>query len=220
MMKKDESSRNNSKKTMLIESNVRITQAALFKDIDLSLQYHLIYLVDVNALAIFKGDQSKRNKTELPYLIIRTKSLINVNFTVSQRLNDLILYFHEENKMLNLRFPNESVKNEIGDKIKRSPKQTDKFEDNLDDSYSDIELKYKIAKILETMSFGLFKENYNYKKILELDYLNLYSEIYNIKSQTHKHVHNRLFFGKIAQIRKKSKLKREGIQSEEDRLLC
>lgn len=202
------------KKLTIKENKVRITSASKFEDVDITAQYYFMYFMEMNVIAIYKGDHSKRKKIELPFLLIRLKDIQNVNFRIPQMLNDMSVDFTEDSKSLGFKFNDEDVKNDIGNSIKKIIKTQEKLKDTPENSYSDVELKYKIAKILETMNFESFKENYDYRKYLDFDYLHKFHQIYNNKSDVYKYLYNRLFIGKLAVVTKKRELIRKRTQSE------
>lgn len=218
--KKADKSVKNVKKLNIIENKIKLLEAEKFGDIDMAPQYYLMFFVDMNTVAIFKSDMSKRKKIELPFMIFRLKDLLNINFRIPQKLTDLTIEFQEENKVLTMKFQDEAVKNELGDKIKKTLKNSEALKSGPEEVYSDVELKYKIAKLLEAMNFENFKENYDYRKYLDFDYLFKYNQIYNNKSDVYTYLYNRLFMGKMAVINKKSKINREGSQHAETGIIC
>lgn len=193
------------KKLMVIENKVRITAASCMGDIDHAGSFYIMYFVDMNIIVIFKGDQSKRKKTELPWLLIRIKDLINVNFRIPQQLTSIIFNFLDGDKSISFKFSDENIKNELGDRIKKLLKTPEKFNLGEENSYTDTEIKYKIAKMLESVNFEAVKDNYDYRKLLDFDYLFKYNQIYNNKSSRHSYLFNRLFMGRVAVINKKHK---------------
>ena len=207
--KQVEKESSNKKKLATIENKIKFSETNGFEGIDLHSHYYLIYFTDLNTIAIFKADLSKKKKIELPYMLLNIKNMTNINFRIPQKLNDLMISFDQE-KSLSMRFQDESVKNELGDKIKKLIKQPEKLKDGIETKYTVVELKYKLAKLLESEYFENFKENYDYRKFLDFDYLLKFNQIYNNKSDVYKYLYNRFFMGKIAFLRKKSNIIRKG----------
>ena len=203
------------KQLTLIENKIRILEQTRFYNVDTSAQYYLVYLIELNTLAIFKGDHYKKKKIELPFIIMRIKDFSNVNIRIPQKLNDMSMEFTSDNKEILLRFQDEAVKNEIGNKIKNLKKKPDSLNNGEEANYTDIELKYKIAKILESLNFESFKEKYDYRYYLSLNYLSKFSQIYDTKADSYKYLYNRVFMGRTAVVNKKSNINRKEVHCPE-----
>lgn len=182
----------------IIENRVKILSATCFGNIDTSPMYYAMLFVEMSAIGIFNIDMSKRTKMELPNIIIRLKDFINDYFRIPKRLLDISFEFDDENKAMVLKFQDETVKNEFGDKIKKLTKNRQSLESGVAQHYTDVELKYMIAKTLENMHFKNFKDNYDYRKYLDFTYLSKYSQIYNKKSEAYAYLCNRFFIGKVS----------------------
>ena len=210
MGKKGKDKGNKKEKYKILENKIRVLNSNKFeKPLNQSLNYYLIFFIDLDLISIFVGDHSKRKKTELPILIIKISEIHNVNFRIPQKLNDIFIEFNDEEKDLTIQFQDEDLKNEMGNKLKKKLKLLKKNPQNSDETeYTDVEQKYKIAKIIETMSFKNHMQNYDYRKYLSFEYMDRFSEIYNNKSDTYKDFYNKCFMGSISIVEVKSKLKR------------
>lgn len=145
----------------LMEDSVQILSSSGFSSNLLTGERYLIYFVDENLVALYRSNQKKRNNTELPIEIFYLEELQNLNFRIPQKLNDLEFIFKKEDKSLVLYFSSETIKNEIGDFMKKQVKkilsEIEKKQSgkDFDESifpvrdYTLIEMKYKLAKQME-----------------------------------------------------------------------
>lgn len=210
MGKKDKGgSKNKKPKYKILEDKIKILNYTKFeKPLNKGLNYYLIYFIDLDLISIFVGDHSKRKKTELPILIIKITELYNINYRIPQKLNDIFLEFIAEDKDLMLQFQSEELKNQMGDKLKKKLKILKANPKKEENEYTDVEQKYKIAKIIETMSFSNHMQNYDYRKYLSFEYMDRFNEIYNNKSETYKDFYNKCFMGSISIVEVNSNIKR------------
>lgn len=147
MKKKDKK-----QKTMsLMECGIKIREADGFEEIlPAFISLHFIYFIDFKTIAIYQRDQSERTQTDLPWIVIYIEEILNINFRIPQKVNDMSLEFHTENKRMLLIFDDESMKNQIGDKMKKEIKRVNtEPEARMQREYSKIEFKYRIAKQME-----------------------------------------------------------------------
>ncbi len=150
MNKKKNKKEAKKKNYKILENKIRVVS---HKNIDNSFDkkytYYIMYFEKMEMLVIFKGDISNKNKTELPILTIGLDELYNVNFRIPQKLKDMSLEFKQENKLIMLKFQDESIKDQMGDILKKKIKENKSLEKKVE-KYNKTERKYYIAKILES----------------------------------------------------------------------
>lgn len=149
------------KKIKLLEDNVQILKIDRLQG-PLSIDsYYFIYFIDENCIAFYKKNQKSRLSSDLPLELIFLEDLLNVNFRIPQKLNNLDLNFKNEGSFLSLFFQNEMNKNEVGDHMKKQIKKMSvewekkvngkEFDAKIipDREYTSVELKYKLSKMME-----------------------------------------------------------------------
>ena len=190
--KKDKNKDGDQKEKMtLVEDKVYVLDYMNFGSTSFSGLYTVIYFKELNLIALFRGDQTKRTKIELPYHVIYINELLNVNFRIPQQLYNLIIDFKEEDKSIVIKFQDEKIKDNIGDSLKKAIKKNEKSSEEEISKYTRIEMKYKLAKILESLSFEKHSHKYDYRKFLNFDYLNNFTEINNTTSKVYMELVNR-----------------------------
>lgn len=135
----------------LMECGIKVREAEGFEETFPAFMYlHFVFFIDFKTIAIYQRDQSKRIQTDLPWIVIYIEEILNINFRIPQKVSDMSLEFHTENKRLLLIFDDESMKNQIGDKMKKEIKRVNNEPDaKMQREYTKIEFKYRIAKQME-----------------------------------------------------------------------
>ena len=194
-------------KYKLIESKINITETFKMNKINPMYIFTFIYFEDLSVIGIFKGDITSRENLKLPLFVYKLIDIKTVNYRIAEKLNEANYVFKGDERSITIRFQNERLKESISDKIKTLIKDGTKIKEDEEEisSYSPIELKYKLVKILESMSDNKDAKKYDYRSYLNYDYLKKFVNIYNKGSEEYKYYYNRLFIGKIGFMTKTEK---------------
>lgn len=166
-------SRKGKQVSKLLEDGVAILKIDRLQTVLVPGNYYLIYFQDENCIAFYKKSQRERTQIDLPVEIFYLEDLSNVNFRIPQKLNDLHLVFkpdkavdrdpaqNPDDPKICLTFDSESEKNQMGDFMKKKIRDIQaEVERRLEGEepnesvlppreYNLVELKYKLAKMME-----------------------------------------------------------------------
>ena len=219
--RKKNNDKENKKKAVVIEDGVRIHELKGWDKSKLKGKAYLMYFDEFKTITIFKTAVPGRDKTELPEIIIYLKDAHVTNLNVPGGLSYLKLIVKDDIKFMTLSFEKTSKRGDFFDFIrKEKTKMKDKKYKEQDSEYCNytrVEMKYKIAKVLESQDFEAFQGNYDYRKYLSFKYFSKFNEIYNKSSKTYKDLYNKFFMGRFSIVSKKSKLKRKRLCQEQNR---
>ena len=194
-----------------IECPAKIVKSKLPIKIDYKEQYYLIFYREYSMIALFPGDLTNREKVRLPRFIYFLSELKLVNYRIAQKLNNAEYTFFENDQTIEIHFNSEKKKDVISDLIKNLLKDRPALLEMEKDmkAYSMSELKYKLAKEVESESFEKHSDRYDYRYYLGFSFMKQFNNIYNKGTKEHKYYYNRFFIGKVKFINKANSLKKK-----------
>ena len=211
MKNKKDKRKNSNKLHNTIECPVKIVKSKLPIKMDYREQFYLIFYREYSMLAFFPGDLTDREKVRLPRFIYFLSELKLVNYRIAQKLNNAEYSFFESDQTIEIFFDSEKKKDVISDLIKGLLKNRPALLEMEKDmkAYSMPELKYKLAKEVESESFEKHSDRYDYRYYLGFSFMKQFNNIYNRGTKEHKYYYNRFFIGKVRFINKANTLKKK-----------
>ena len=187
-----------------MEESVKIIKTHKLQKPTMNSAYYLVYFEYYMAIALFRNDYTKPKPMELPEYLFKVSQLLKINYKIPLKPLEMTIEFKCTEASIDLQFKDETFKAKLGHLLNKKIKEeiSTKTVENESHSNTDIELKYKLAKLMEVKNFEFYKDNYDYRKIFNVCLFKEFKHVYNISSEDYAYLYNRFFMGKLSIITK------------------